>query len=392
MSCGCRSFGRSCSRCPESSARFAPTSLPKARRRRTARDKAQLAATLGSALIPPGLLLNVSLRCQRLLLATDTLSNLAVTIRHDGQRVKLEHLAGRVWGGDVHGDMQWPTDPENRVAPVQYHMGVHFASINYQQFLARLNRPAPEATRPTRTRRPKASGGANPALRDLLLSANGQLTLEIDRVDLPEDETMRRVSLQLDKSGPTLRMPYLRFLTPEGGRGEASGTAQVEGLHLKCRRRRPDPALRHPRRAAPAGPHRQPHHAPTDTVPTARTLARAERRAERRAQRRRLPGNPSLFSNGVLSAVLRVEADNVHYGALRGGRFRLVSHLLDGEARLDNCSFDGLQGHLSLSGYMRSTANRAHHPTQLPSAAGRHSVAGAICHGHQHGPERVGRR
>ena len=77
------------------------------------------------------------------------------------------------------------------------------------------------------------------------------------------------------------------------------------------------------------------------------------------------PGNPSLLSNGVLSAVLRVEADQVRYGVIRGDQFRLVSHLLDGEARLDNCSVDALQGHISLRGYMRSTANRAHHPTQL---------------------------
>ena len=340
---------------------FAPTSLPKPAR--TPRDKAQLAATLGSALIPPGLLLDVNLRCQRLLLAADTLSNLAVTVHHDGQRVQLQNLAGRVWGGDVRGDVQWPTDPGNRVAPVQYHVGVHFATLNYQQFLARLNRPAPEAARPARATRRKGRG-TSPALRDLLLSANGQLRLDIDRVDLPEDETMRQVSLQLEKSGPTLHMPYLRFLTPEGGHGEASGTAQMEGLHLTAADA--DLTLRYTTldvqrllgliASLTAHP---------DTVPTARTLARAERRAVRRAERRRLPGNPSLFSNGVLSAVLRVEADNVRYGALRGSRFRLVSHLLDGEARLDNCSFDGLQGHLSLSGYMRSTANRAHHPTQL---------------------------
>ena len=336
---------------------FAPTSLPKPAR--APRDKARLAATLGSALIPPGLLLDVGLRCQRLLLATDTLSDLAVTVHHNGQRVQLQHLAGRVWGGDVRGDVQWPTDPDNRVAPVQYHVGVHFAAINYLQFLGRLNRPTPEATRPARATRRKASG-ASPALRDLLLSANGQLSLEIDRVDLPEDETMRRVSLQLEKSGPTLRMPHLRFLTPEGGHGEASGTAQVDGLRLTAADA--DLTLRYATldvqrllgliASLTARP---------DTVPTARTLARAERRA----QRRRLPGNPSLFSNGVLSAVLRVEADDVHYATLRGSTFRLVSHLLDGEARLDNCSFDGLQGHLSLSGYMRSTANRAHHPTQL---------------------------
>jgi len=67
----------------------------------------------------------------------------------------------------------------------------------------------------------------------------------------------------------------------------------------------------------------------------------------------------------VLSAVLRVEADEVYYGPLRGSRFRLVSHLLEGEAKLDNCAVDILQGSIRLSGSMRSTANRAHHPTQL---------------------------
>ncbi|OGX84606.1 hypothetical protein BEN48_02380 [Hymenobacter glacialis] len=42
---------------------FSPGSLPKPARDRA--DRAQLAATLGSELIPPGLLLNVDLRCQR---------------------------------------------------------------------------------------------------------------------------------------------------------------------------------------------------------------------------------------------------------------------------------------------------------------------------------------
>jgi len=68
---------------------------------------------------------------------------------------------------------------------------------------------------------------------------------------------------------------------------------------------------------------------------------------------------------GVLSAVLRVEADQVRYGAVLGSRFRLVSHLLDGEARLDNCSFDALQGHIGLRGRLLSTADRHHHPAQV---------------------------
>ena len=340
---------------------FAPTSLPKPTR--APRDKAQLAATLGSELIPAGLRLDVSLRCQRLLLAADTLSNLAVTVRHDGQRVQLQNLAGRVWGGNVRGAVQWPTNPENKVVPVQYQMDVRFATLNYQQFLARLTRPVPEATRTAKGRRKRV---AMPALRELLLMANGQLNLDIDRVELPEDESMSRVRLRLEKTGPTLRMPYLRFRTPEGGTGVASGTAQVEGLHLTAADA--DLTLRY----GTLDVQRllgliASLTTPADSVPTARTLARAERRAERRAQQRlRQPGgNPSLFSNGVLSAVLRVEADRVSYATVHGRNFRLVSHLLDGEARLDTCSLDALQGRISLSGYMRSTANRAHHPTRL---------------------------
>lgn len=341
---------------------FSPTSLPKpARAPRGKAQKAQLAATLGSELIPPGLLLNVGLRCQRLLLATDTLTNLAVTVRHDGHQVQLRNLAGEVWGGTVRGTIGWPTDSANRVAPVQYEMAVHFATLDYTRFLERLARPAQAATRPTRTRAARAT---SPALRDLLLAANGRITLDIDRVLLPDDESLNRVQLQLEKTSMLLQMPYLRFRTPEGGFGEASGTAQVEGLHLTAADA--DVTLRY----ATLDVQRllaliASLTAPSDSVVTARSLARDQRRATRRAERLQRPGNPSLFSNGVLSAVLRVEADQVSYGAIGGRQFRLVSHLLDGEARLDGCTVDALQGRISLSGNMVSTVNRSHHPTRL---------------------------
>ncbi|WP_201987015.1 AsmA-like C-terminal region-containing protein [Hymenobacter rubidus] len=346
---------------------FAPTSLPKpAPRPRSQASKAQLAATLGSELIPAGLRLNVRLRCQRLLLATDTLNNLAVDVHHDGQQVQLLNIAGVVWGGQVRGNVQWPTDPDNRVAPVQYQLSVHFDTLNYQQFLARLNRPVVRPGKQPAARRAKGSGASasSPALRDLLLAANGQVDLNIDRVQLPEDESMSRVSLRLIKAGPSLRMPYLRFRTPEGGFGEASGTAQVEALRLTAADA--DVTLRY----ATLDVQRllgliASLTAPTDSVLAARAQARAERRATRRAARQQLPGNHSLLANGVLSAVLRVEADQVHYGAINGSRFHFVSHLLDGEARLDNCSFDALQGHLSVRGYMRSTVSRTRHPTRL---------------------------
>ena len=342
----------------------------RSRRARAPRDKAHLAATLARELIPAGLLLDVQLRCQRLLLATDTLSDLAVTVHHDGHQVQLQKLAGRMWGGQVRGELQWPTDSANRVAPVRYHLAVHFPRLDYEQLLARLNRPLLATIHPSASASLRRLAGANtpvkaPALRDLLLEANGFLQLSIDQVELPEGENLREVSVQLEKYGGLLYMPYLRFLTPEGGHGEASGTARFQGMRL--RQADTDVTLRYTTldvqrllgliaSLTTAGP---------DSVPTARTRARAERKAERKAERAQQPSNPSLLASGVLAAVLRVEADQVNYGALRGSKFRLVSHLRNGEARLDNCSFDALQGHLSLSGYMRSPANRARHPTQL---------------------------
>ena len=340
------------------------------RRTRAPRDRGRLAATLARELIPAGLLLDVQLRCQRLLLASDTLSDLAVTVRHDGRQVQLQNLAGRMWGGQVRGELQWPTDSANRVAPVQYHLAVHFPRLSYEQLLARLNRPLLAAARPPAgagVRRPTSASAAAkaPALRDLLLEANGFLKLNIDQVDLPEGENLREVSVQLEKYGGLVYMPYLRFLTPEGGHGEASGTARFRGLRL--RQADTDLTLRYATLDVQRllGLIASLTTAAPDSVPTARTRARAERKAERKAERAQRPGNPSLLASGVLTAVLRVEADQVHYGPVSGSKFRLVSHLRNGEARLDNCSVDALQGHLSLSGYMRSPANRAHHPTQL---------------------------
>jgi uncharacterized protein involved in outer membrane biogenesis len=341
----------------------------RSRRSRAPRDRARLAATLASELIPAGLLLDVQLQCRRLLLASDTLSDLAVTVRHDGHQVQLQNLAGRMWGGHVRGELQWPTDSANRVAPVQYRLLVTFPNLDYEQLLARLNRPLLLAAKPGRRQQPPGPGrpgrAGAPTVRDLLLEANGRLNLDIGQVNLPEGESMRQVSMQLEKYGGLVYMPYLRFLTPEGGHGEASGTARFKGLRL--RQADTDVTLRYATLDVQRllGLIASLTTAPADSVPTARTIARAERRAERKAERQQGTGNTSLLASGVLTAVLRVEADRVNYGPLRGDRFRLVSHLRNGEARLNNCSFDALQGHLSLSGYMRSPANRAHHPTQL---------------------------
>ena len=341
---------------------FSPTSLPKPGK--APRNKAKLAATLGSELIPPGLMLNVALRCQRLVLATDTLSNLAVTVRHDGQRVQLQRMAGGVWGGELRGNVEWPTNPDNQVAPVHYQLGVHFARLDYRQFMARLTRPPSREQQAARVAKLKTSGpAANPALRDLLLAANGRLNIDIDHVQLPEEGSLSKVSLRLQKAGPVVNMPYLRFQTSQGGRGEATATALVENMQLVTADA--DVTLRYSTldvqnlltMVASLT-------TPADTVPTARTVARATRRASRRAQRLEAVENPSLLANAALSAVLRVEADKVSYGPITGSRFRLVSYLRDGEARLENCSLDALQGHITLSGRIQSTSNRFHHPTQ----------------------------
>ena len=334
---------------------FSPSSLPKPAR--GPRNRVQLAATLGSELIPPGLLLNVNLRCQRLLLAADTLNDLAVTVRHDGQRVQLRNLAGRVWGGNVRGHVEWPTDPDNRVAPVQYQLAIRFATLGYRQFVTRLTKPeAPVA--PT-----KGKGAAVPALRDLLLAANGRINIDIAHVQLPDNQSLRDVRMRLEKTGALLQVPFLRFRTPEGGKGEATATAQVEALRFVAADA--DVTLRYAtldvqRLLALVASLTT----PADSVPTARTRARATRRNTRRATREQSQQNTSMVANGVLSAVLRVEADEVRYAAIRGTRFRLVSRLLEGEARLDNCTFDALQGRISLRGVMRNTADREHHPAQ----------------------------
>jgi uncharacterized protein involved in outer membrane biogenesis len=361
--------------------RLAATSLPfagaeaarrretreRSRRARAPRDQARLAVTLARELIPAGLRLDVQLQCQRLLLASDTLSDLAVTVRHDGHQVQLTNLNGRMWGGQVRGELQWPTDSANRVAPVRYRLAVHFPRLNYEQLLARLNRPLMPAAQagglPPGDRQP--AGPGQPVLRDLLLEANGSLNLDIDRVDLPEGENMRQVSVALEKYGGIVNVPYLRFLTPEGGHGEASGVARFQGLRLL--QANTDVTLRYATLDVQRllGLISSLTTAAPDSLPTARTRARAERKAERKAERAQQPGNPSLLANSLLTAVLRVEADQVNYGAVHGSKFRLVSHLHNGEARLDNCSVDALQGSISLSGYMRSPANRAHHPTQL---------------------------
>ncbi|GAA3925846.1 hypothetical protein GCM10022406_09750 [Hymenobacter algoricola] len=344
--------------------------------RRRPRPAPASMANLGSSLIPKGVRLNVNLRCRRLVLPADTLTNLAVTVQHDGRTVQLRNLAGELWGGRVRGTAAWPTDSLNRVAPINFQLGVRFGTINYRRFLALLSRPVKRSAR----------APASPALRELLLAANGRITCDVARVQLPDGEDLRGLTLQLNKTGASVQLPYLRFATTRGGTGRATASARVadnrlvaaeaslnlsyetldvQKLLLLLASFNPktspddddddDEALDGPDSLALAGP--LPDRA-------TRRAARAARRAQLNSRPTRKPDG-TIISNGVLTAVLRVQADKVRYAALSGRRFRLVSRLSKGEARLDDCSLEAFQGRLSLRGRMITDAGRFHHPLHV---------------------------
>ncbi|MDO7877553.1 AsmA-like C-terminal region-containing protein [Hymenobacter sp. ASUV-10] len=321
------------------------------RKRRSREDLQELATRLGNSLIPAGLHLDADLRCRRLLLSQDTLRNLAVTVKHDGHHVQLQNLAGRVWDGQLRGNLSWPTDTTNRVAPVKYQLAVHFDTLDYERLLDRLTRPP---RRPARPNRP-----ASPALADILLAANGSIDWDVNTALLPDDQQLRQVRLRFDKQGNTLHVPNLSFSTPDGASGQASATVLVEN-----------------RRLVSVDADLNLHYAtldipdllelitslttPPDSVPPARQAARARRQARRLQQPR-----PSLMTSGALTAVLRVQADKVRYAAVRGTDFRLVTHLRDGEATVDDCSVQALQGRISLRGRLRTNMGREHHPLHV---------------------------
>ncbi|TGE18977.1 AsmA-like C-terminal region-containing protein [Hymenobacter elongatus] len=324
---------------------------PVAMARRRAATAAIKLATLGGSLIPPGVRLNVGLRCNRLILAADTMEQLAVTVRHDGQRVELQNLAGRVWGADVRGRVSWPTDTLQQVAPIQFALGVHFDTINYRQLVARLSRPP----------RRSAKAPASPALRELLLAANGQLTCDITTVVLPAGENLRQLRLKLFKTGSELRLPTLDFSTTRGGSGHASAVVRVAGTQLTAAD--VDLNLHYSRLdvqgllllLASLNPEDK-----SVPLPLNRVVKRAERRARRQQQ-----AEGSILTNGILRAVVHVQADRVNYGAVRGRRFELVSHLRNGVARVDNCSLQAFQGQIELSGQMLLNVDRQHHPLHV---------------------------
>ncbi|PJJ61046.1 AsmA-like C-terminal region-containing protein [Hymenobacter chitinivorans] len=320
-----------------------------------ARQRAQAAstkiATLGGSLIPPGVRLHVGLRCARLVLPADTVEQVGVTVLHDGQRVELQHLTARVWGAQMRGQVSWPTDTLQQVAPIQFALDMHYDTVNYRRLMARLARPP----------RRSAQAPASPALRELLLAANGTLSCDMTTVQLDAKENLQNLHLQLVKTGSELRLPALDFSTTRGGSGHASAVVQIKGIHLTA-----------------ADVDLNLHYQDLDVQRLLQLLAslnpedksvpvpvlRLARRAERRARRQQQAAG-SILTNGVLQAVVHVQADRVNYSAVRGRSFELVSHLRDGVARVDKCSLRAFRGLVDLQGHMLLNVNRQHHPLQV---------------------------
>jgi hypothetical protein len=319
--------------------------------------------------------LNVDLRCGRLVLGPDTLRDLAVNLRHDGQEVHLSNIKANFLGGRLSGKASWPTDTANDVAPVDFQLGIKFASLNYRKLITRLSRPPGAVALRRKAAQAARKPGApapTPALRELLLAADGSLTWDIKELVLPVGEPLRDLHLRFEKEDSIMRMPYLRFVAPQGGVGRASGAAIVSGIHLTAATANVD--LRYASldvqqllsMLASLKP-------PRDTIKyQSRKVVLAARRARRLAHlraRNRKPGGPSpagqLLASGSLTAVLRVQADRVHYNSIEGGKFQLVSHLSPGEARVDECSLDAFDGHITLHGLLRTDGGRQHHPLRI---------------------------
>jgi len=289
--------------------------------------------------LPPGLRLNVALRCQRLVVGHDTLRRMAATVRHDGRNVQLRDLHVEVWGGQLSGLVSWPTDTLN-LQPIAARLAVHFPTLNYQQLLGRITRPS---------RRP-AKAAPDPTLRDVLLAANSDVTATIDRLQLPGSDELTQVQVQLKKNGPDFQIPAFTFRTGMGGQGRISASARLAGHHLSRARANLD--LRY---------------ATLDVQALLQLLAALSTVPEQpanntRSHTRRAVGSPSPFLDGTVTGQVRVTADAMHYGALRGQNFRLMSYLEAGRAQVEECSMQAFGGQLYLKGILQTDSGANHHP------------------------------
>ncbi|SHK76644.1 AsmA-like C-terminal region-containing protein [Hymenobacter psychrotolerans] len=313
-------------------------SRPPARTPRLGRTPNQELATKALNLLPPGLRLSIRLRCGLLVLASDTLEQLAATVRHNGRTVQLRDLHMRVWGGQVSGVVGWPTDTLD-LQPVAAQLAVRFASLNYQQLLTRL-------TRPSR----RAPGAAkDPTLREVLLAANGQANVLVSKLVLPAGNNLTNVRVRIDKNGPSFQVPALTFRSSSGGTGRLSASAQLSGTHLT--QARADLDLRY---STLDVQHLLQLLASLSTVPPPAPASTSRRTAR--------PSGSSPFLDGTITGRVNVVADQIRYGALRGQAFRLVSSLEAGAARVEHCSLRAFGGDISLRGVLQTYTEGAYHP------------------------------
>ena len=303
-------------------------------------------------LFPTGLHLDVQLRCNQLLLPLDTLSQLAVRVRHDGHHVRLTDLKGQVWDGSVRGQATWPTDSTGRIRPMNVQLALKFGTIDYLHLLTRIAHPRRNrkpGSRPPKGLRPPP----DPSLRELLLTSSGRVTCDIAQVTLPAGENLQDIRLRFDKQGQQLRVPYLTFSTSAGGSGKATATAQLEGIRL-----------------ASANASVDFRYATLDIQRLLQLLAALNppnylfppRPSRMGAARPAAASGVSPFFNGTITAQVRVQADQVQYVALRGTQFRLRSSLRAGQAQLEECSLKAFGGDVMLRGALQTNAGADHHP------------------------------
>ncbi|UOG76718.1 AsmA-like C-terminal region-containing protein [Hymenobacter tibetensis] len=312
------------------------TRLPREKRR--SRPQRQELAARAMNLLPPGLHLNIKLWCGRLVLRADTLHDLAATVRHNGRQVQLTQLQTRVWGGSVKGAVSWPTDTL-QTQPVSVQLSLRFNTMQYRRVLALLDRSPQRPSSPT-------SFTADPSLREVLLSANGQVVASIGTLRLPAGENLTNLHLRINKTGTAFRIPYLNFSTSAGGAGRVSANARLDAGQLAAAHA--DVNLRY---------------GTLDVQRLLRLLAALTPPAPQNqlASAARLRSS-SPFLDGTVTARIRVSADRVQYAVLRGNDFRLISRLEPGAARLESCTLRAFGGSISLQGRMQTDAGAAHHP------------------------------
>ncbi|SET99146.1 AsmA-like C-terminal region-containing protein [Hymenobacter actinosclerus] len=317
-------------------------------------DPAQAADML--TILPDGLRLDgVRLRCARLVLAGDTLRELAATVHHDGHRIALRELRVRVWDGQLGGQASWSTDPSGP-EPVQVGLTVQLPSLNYGRLLARISRPP---------RRPPGQGNTDPTLREILLATSGRIDVAIGELQLSAGSSLQQLRFHVDKTGPDFQIPDLTFRTSTGGRGRIRAQAALAGIHLARARATVDlhyetlDVQRFLQLLADLG---------SVPPPPDRAQARLPDTGRRpgRLPRGPRPGRParpaSPFLDGTITGQVNVTAERMHYGVLQGTDFTLRSTLEAGLARLETCSVQAFGGELVLRGVLRTDSGASHHP------------------------------